>query len=173
MGLRTIFDNFTNYIVICILRHPLLPSPAPARPGSVLDFSHFHAVIINLPIIHSFATYQARYCIDIRYLCRQSFFSCGIPQITLLIIPAKPAVIRRGRRLLPSRNDSQITKPADQGSYDITIAVINCHGLHLSFRLFFSSVIPLPNFTFVHHLPKIVALSAPAYYRWLSCLPPC
>ena len=38
--------------------------------------------------------------------------------ITLLIIPAKSAVIRRGRQLLPNRDDSQITKPADQGSYD-------------------------------------------------------
>lgn len=75
------FDNFTNYIVICILRHPLLPSPAPARPGLVLDFSHFHAFIINISIIPSSATYQAQYCIDIRYLLyRQSFFSCGIPQ---------------------------------------------------------------------------------------------
>lgn len=49
------------------------------------------------------------------------------------------------RQLFLGRDDSQITKPADQGSYDFTIIAIKSHGLCSSFcrRLSFRPTSPV------------------------------
>lgn len=84
------FDNFTNYIVICILRRqPYSPLLLRLDPAQSLTFHIF-------------------------MLCYIKYSLHRTPVRTL----RHRKVVISSRQLFLSRDDSQITKPADQGSYD-------------------------------------------------------